>query len=592
MTFFRLVAATASLLSAAPQSYASDISPSDTIIVTATRTEIPLEQATVPVRVITRDDIELSLATDLAELLRFEAGIDIGRNGGPGQATSFFMRGTESNHTLVLIDGVRMNPGTIGGAAIQHISPEVIERVEIVKGARSALFGTDAIGGVINIITRRADETHVEGGVGAGSFDSRSAFVSGGLRDDKNQLGITLDWQDTAGYPPRVGSDVDRGYDNFSLNVHAARDIGHGEISLRHWRAEGTVEYLDFFLTPIDQDFRNSVTALQFDKQFAGRGTSKLIVSHMLDRIAQNQSDDFVESDRLSLDWQHTLAFSEHTVTAGVFAMQETAKSLSFGSGFDEDTDVKAVFLQDQWIRDKHRAFVAARLTDHESFGNQATYNVEHGYELTSSWSVRGGLGRAFRAPDATDRYGFGGNPDLEPEISDEYQLGLRYAPDDRHSVDIEFYANDIEDLIEFDFATFTLVNIDSAEIRGVQLGYEYLGDSFSLRTDLVRQQADNTSNDSRLLRRAEESITVSYTQDVGRHRLGLSVLASGDREDFGGVALPGYVVASLTGQLQLSRNLQLNTRVENLLDADYQTAADFRMQGRSAFIELKYARP
>jgi vitamin B12 transporter len=544
------------------------------------------------VRVITRDDIELSLATDLAELLRFEAGIDIGRNGGPGQATSFFMRGTESNHTLVLIDGVRMNPGTIGGAAIQHISPEVIERVEIVKGARSALFGTDAIGGVINIITRRADETHVEGGVGAGSFDSRSAFVSGGLRDDKNQLGITLDWQDTAGYPPRVGSDVDRGYDNFSLNVHAARDIGHGEISLRHWRAEGTVEYLDFFLTPIDQDFRNSVTALQFDKQFAGRGTSKLIVSHMLDRIAQNQSDDFVESDRLSLDWQHTLAFSEHTVTAGVFAMQETAKSLSFGSGFDEDTDVKAVFLQDQWIRDKHRAFVAARLTDHESFGNQATYNVEYGYELTSSWSVRGGLGRAFRAPDATDRYGFGGNPDLEPEISDEYQLGLRYAPDDRHSVDIEFYANDIEDLIEFDFATFTLVNIDSAEIRGVQLGYEYLGDSFSLRTDLVRQQADNTSNDSRLLRRAEESITVSYTQDVGRHRLGLSVLASGDREDFGGVALPGYVVASLTGQLQLSRNLQLNTRVENLLDADYQTAADFRMQGRSAFIELKYARP
>ncbi|MDH3908956.1 MAG: TonB-dependent receptor plug domain-containing protein, partial [Gammaproteobacteria bacterium] len=153
MRLFRFVAATALLLFVAPHVHASDISPSDTIIVTATRTEIPLEQATVPVRVITRDDIELSLATDLAELLRFEAGIDIGRNGGPGQATSFFMRGTESNHTLVLIDGVRMNPGTIGGAAIQHISPEVIERVEIVKGARSALFGTDAIGGVINIIT-------------------------------------------------------------------------------------------------------------------------------------------------------------------------------------------------------------------------------------------------------------------------------------------------------------------------------------------------------------------------------------------------------------------------------------------------------
>ncbi|HSM31287.1 MAG TPA: TonB-dependent receptor, partial [Woeseiaceae bacterium] len=381
-------------------------------------------------------------------------------------------------------------------------------------------------------------------------------------------------------------------YDNFSLNIHAARDIGHGEISLRHWHAEGTVEYLDFFLAPVDQDFRNSVTAFQFDKQLSGRGTNKLIVSHMQDRIAQNQSDDFVESDRISLDWQHTLAFSEHTLTAGVFAMHETAKTLSFGSGFDEDTDVQAVFVQDQWIRSRHRAFVAGRLTDHETFGNRATYNVEYGFELTPSWTVRGGVGRAFRAPDATDRYGFGGNPDLEPEIADEIQLGLRYAPGGRHSVDIEFYANDIEDLIEFDFATFTLVNIDTAEIRGAQLGYEYLGDTFSLRTDLVRQRADDTTTGARLLRRAEESITVSYTQDVGEHRLGLSVLASGDREGFGGINLPGYVVASLTGQFQLSSNLQLNARVENLLDADYQTAADFRMQGRSAFIELKYARP
>ena len=159
MTFLRFTATIACMLIVVLDARASDISPADTIIVTATRTEIPLDQATVPVSVITREDIELSMATDLAELLRFEAGIDIGRNGGPGQATSIFLRGTESNHTLLLIDGVRMNPGTIGGAAIQHISPEVIERVEIVKGARSALFGTDAIGGVINIITRRAGET-------------------------------------------------------------------------------------------------------------------------------------------------------------------------------------------------------------------------------------------------------------------------------------------------------------------------------------------------------------------------------------------------------------------------------------------------
>ena len=184
-------------LLAATASLAADLPPRDIINVTATRTAIPLDDAIVPVTVISREDIELSLASDLAELLRFEAGVDIGRNGGPGQATSVFLRGTESNHTLVLIDGVRINPGTIGGAAIQHISPEVIERIEIVKGARSALFGTDAIGGVINIITRRATDAHFESGAGVGSFDSPSASVSACYRGTHNDYGTTFDRQST-----------------------------------------------------------------------------------------------------------------------------------------------------------------------------------------------------------------------------------------------------------------------------------------------------------------------------------------------------------------------------------------------------------
>src|SRR5690606_14601281 len=196
------------------------------IVVTATRAPIPIEEAIVPVVVITRQDIEQSLATDLAELLRFEAGLDIGRQGGPGQATSVFMRGTESNHTLVLIDGVRINPGTVGGAAIQNIAPEVIERVEIVKGARSALFGTDAIGGVINIITRRNDRLFVEGGVGGGSFNTRSGSVAAGRRSEDADAGIALNWQDTAGFPSSTGSDIDRGFENLSANVYAGKRLG------------------------------------------------------------------------------------------------------------------------------------------------------------------------------------------------------------------------------------------------------------------------------------------------------------------------------------------------------------------------------
>ena len=156
----------------------------DSIVVTATRSEIPLGDTIVPVIVINRDQIKQSQAKDLSELLRFESGLDIGRNGGPGQATSLFFRGTESNHILVLLDGVRINPGTIGGAALQHISPEIIQRVEIVKGARSALYGTDAIGCVINIITRKLSSNYIESTFGTGSNNYKKMSVNGGIKFD------------------------------------------------------------------------------------------------------------------------------------------------------------------------------------------------------------------------------------------------------------------------------------------------------------------------------------------------------------------------------------------------------------------------
>jgi vitamin B12 transporter len=577
------------MVTVVPVSSLADSAPGETIIVTATRTEIPLSDAIVPVTVITREDIEMSLANDLAELLRFQAGIDIGRNGGPGQATSVFMRGTESNHTLVLIDGVRMNPGTLGGAAVQHIAPETIERVEIVKGARSALFGTDAIGGVINIITRRTEQAYIETGLGAGSFDSRSGFLSGGNQDENGQFNLTLNWQDTDGYAPRTDSDVVRGYDNLSANLYGARRLGNSEISLRHWQSQGTVEYLDFFLTPVDQDFTNATTALQLDTAVGARGTSKLIASFMQDDIAQNQGDDFVKSDRVSLDWQYSHAFDAHTVTGGVFVVDETASSLSFGSGFDEDTEVRAVFVQDQWMRERHKAFVALRLTDHETFGNHVTWNAEYAFELSDTWTLNAGLGHAFRAPDATDRFGFGGNPDLDPEQADEAQIGFRYEPGNGHRVDIEFYANDIDDLIEFDLSTFTLRNVARAEIRGTQLAYEYRGAGFAVHAEITRQTAEDGDTGARLLRRAEESASMTYTQELGAHRVGLSLFASGDREDFGGVRLDGYVLANLTAQFTLGASWALHARIENLLDAEYETAANFRMQQRSGFVELKY---
>ena len=567
---------------------ADDIAPKDTIIVTATRNELSIDDATIPVTVIDREQIEQSLATDLSEILRFEAGMDIGRNGGPGQATSVFLRGTESNHTLLLIDGVRVNPGTIGGAAFQHIAPEIIERVEIVKGARSSLYGTEAIGGVINVITRQADKATIDVSLGYGSFDTTSGNVIGGVASERGSMGASINWQDTDGYAIRTDSDITRGYDNLTANLYGTRQFRFGEASIRHWQTGGTVEYLDFFLTPVDQDFNNQSTAVEMVNNVGDRSQSKLIFSYMIDDIQQNQSDDFVKSKRLALDWQYTINLEQHGLTGGIYLSDENASALSFGSGFDEDTATKAVFVQDSMEFGRHRAFLAARFSDHETFGNNTTWNVEYGFDLNERWTLNAGIGTAFRAPDASDRYGFGGTVDLDAESAKELQLGAKYQLADRHTLRLEMYANDIEDLIDFDFTDFTLQNIGKAEIRGAELGYDYRGENFTLRASLLRQSAQNAETGERLLRRADESLTLNYTQNIGRHRVGIAVLASGDRKDFA-ATLPGYVLANLTGQVRIGESLQLNARIENILDTEYETASQFRMQERSGFIELKY---
>lgn len=561
----------------------------ESIIVTATRTEMVVGDAIVPVTVITRQQIEQSLAADLAEILRFEAGLDLGRNGGPGQSTSIFMRGTESNHTLVMVDGVRINPGTIGGAAIQNIAPEVIERIEIVKGPRSALFGSDAIGGVINIITRRPQGNSTDARLGVGSFGTRSGFLSSGQQFQNGELSASVNWQQTDGFSPLVASDIDRGYENLSINLSGARNVGAATVTLRHWQAAGTMEYLDFFQAPVDQDYRNASTALEISTPIGERSYNKLITSYVVDDIRQNQAEDFVESERLSLDWQHSLEVGKHTLVGGLYVMNEKAATLSFGSGFAESTNVNALFLEDQWVLDKNRLLLAARLTDHESFGNEVTWNAEFAHRFNDVWKITSGIGHAFRAPDATDRFGFGGNPDLLPEIADEQQLGLHFQPTDKHSFELAWYRNNIHDLIDFDWAIFELRNINEAKIRGAQLTYEFSGQGFSLRADAVKQSAENAADGSRLLRRAENSVSLKLIKNIGQHRIGLSILANGDREDFGGVRMPGYALTNLTARFQIAARWTLNTRIQNVLNVDYETAAGFNMEKRSMYVDIGY---
>jgi vitamin B12 transporter len=596
---FSIAVAAFASVSSPPIARADGSLPDEQIFVTATRTPTPLQEVLAPVLVIDRDAIERSGAGDPGDILRFHAGLDLARNGGPGQTTAVFIRGADSNHTLVLVDGVRINPGTIGLAALQSIDPATIERIEVVKGPRSALYGTDAIGGVINVITRRGSDDGWSTEVGYGDYDTQQASLNGGVTLGRTELDFGVAWMDSAGFPTRTTDDTDRGFDNLSTTAQLRSSIGTADVSLWYWRSGGTTEYSDFFLTPVDQGFESSTAAAQVAFPLRDSARLSMTASHFDDSIDQNQSDDYLRTRRNSvdaqLDWQ---AAPAHALGAGAMLTREDASSLSYGEAMQSNTDTVNLYVQDRMDLGAHRALVAVGYTDHETAGNAFTWNAEYGYTWRGATLLYGLAGTGFRAPDATDRYGFGGNPDLDPEHSLNFEAGVRHRMAAGHTFSLSAFHNEIDDLIEFVTLSYDPFigenqNVDRARIEGIEASYEYASGPWSARVEAIYQDPENLTTGEQLYRRAKQSLTVAVARTVGRFDLGIDVLATGERLDFGfpdPVTLDSYVLANLTARWRATDSLAVVARVENVLNEQYELANTFNTPDRGLYVSLRYA--
>jgi vitamin B12 transporter len=580
----------------------------DDVLVTATRRAISAETALQPVTIIDRAAIERSQALDVADLLRYYAGIEIARNGGPGQLTSAFIRGANSNHTLVLIDGVKANPGTAGGAALQNITPELVERIEIVKGPRSSLYGSEAIGGVINIITRRgAPGSELGASIRGGHYGTRGASANASWQDERFGAGISATTLRVDGFPTFRDSEVDRGFDNDAVNAWVRGRSGAYDFEASHWQATGNVEYSDFFRAPQDQDFTNRLSRLLLG--WSGQAwRSTVTLSRFVDRIVQGElafvPGDFVETERDALDWQNDIdLLAGLELTAGVSLSRERTSGQSFGTPLesapgsgDADRDEDAVYLQAATAFGTHRFVAAARRTDHEVFGDVNTWNVEWGTPLGNHWSIAAGAGRGFRAPSATDLYAFGGNPELEPEVSRSIDAAIRYRPVPHYEVSLELFRTKITDLIQyFDPDGFMgplpgrNENLGEARIKGAELAWHARCGDWGVTTTMLTQRPEDAETGARLLRRAERSATALITRQVGNHEFGLQMLATGERRDFGGTRLASYVLAGLNAQFNLAEHWTLRARIDNLLDEDYELVEGYNTPGRGFYASLAY---
>ncbi|MGH8474469.1 MAG: TonB-dependent vitamin B12 receptor [Methylococcales bacterium] len=581
----------------------------DPVIVTATRTPRTADDTLASVSVIDREDIERQQAQSVQDLLRGLPGVGIANNGGLGKATSVFLRGTESDHVLVLIDGVKAGSASLGTTQFQNIPVEQIERIEVVRGPRSSLYGSEAIGGVIQIFTRKGG-----GGlkpffsIGGGSFRTfnASAGISGG--GEQGWFNLSGSGLDTAGFnacngKPSPGGagcftlepDKD-GFRNLSGSLRAGYHFENGlDVDAHALVASGKTKFDGTFVNESESlqgvfggTLRYSPFEIWDITLTAGRSLDES--DNFLNRTFQTRFD----TARDSLFFQNDVSIAEdHLLTLGFDYQADRVDSTTAFTVRSRDN--KGLFAQYQGSYASHDLQLSIRRDDNEQFGVRTTGGAAWAYELSEGLRFSASFGTAFKAPTFNELYfpGFG-NPGLGPETSRSLEFGL-IGKDSWGNWSLNVYETHVDDLIAFDSSRFAPANIDQALIRGLEATLNLRIVGWNLNTNLTLLDPENRSGGSNhgnvLPRRAEQSFRVDADRRFGDFQVGATIQGEGRRfDDLGNTRrLGGYSVVDLRGEYIFSKEWRLQARIVNLLDKNYETAAFFNQQRRSWFLTLRY---
>lgn len=621
------VAAIAVLCGISSLASASANNKSDELVVSANRFEQPISSILAPVTVVTREEIDRWQSNTVIDVLRRLPGVDVAQNGGMGQQSSLFIRGTESRHVLVLIDGIRLNQAGISGSSdMSQIPISLVQKIEYIRGARSAVYGSDAVGGVVNIITRRDnDGTTLNAGIGSHGYQNYNGST-------QQKIGENTTVTAAAAYTHTTGFDVEArgstgGYpqpdkDGF-LNKTLWLGVEHqlsSEVSA-YARAYGydnrtsydTSEFLGVRVDTRKFYSRTYETGVKYHKDKYSTsllGSYSYVKDYNFDpRQGQyGESSNLDESKQYNIQWGNNYQLDKGNISAGIDYQRQSIEPNGYAMISKKETmNNTGLYLTGQHaLIDSVIAEASVRADHHSEFNWHSSWQSGLSWEFYEGYKLIGSYATAYKAPNLSQLYAYSssswgttkGNPDLKPEESKQWEIGLEGTTGPLFW-QINAYRNDIDNLIAYKSGALfdTYENIGKAEIKGIEWNGEIETGIF--KHQLTYQYIDPRNKDTNevLARRAKQQVKYQLDWPIYMIDMGLTYQYIGSRYDTAyydngtsqRLKLGGVSLWDITAAYPITSHLTIRGKIANMFDKDYETAYGYRTAGREYFLTGSY---
>ncbi|AUM12624.1 TonB-dependent receptor domain-containing protein [Ketobacter alkanivorans] len=578
----------------------------DEVVVTASRAPVALKDTLASTTVITEEDIQRTQARNLYQVLKTVPGVNVRRRGGRGANSSVSLRGMGASGTLVLVDGVRIESGTSGDVDIQQIPVDQIERIEIVRGPKSSLYGSAALGGVIQIFTRSGKKDGVRYSAGYGSDNTREGSVTATGSTDSSTYSLSLSHVESDGFDNQYSDDHYMGLDWIDYD-----DDGYRKSNLSYKGVASFSDQIDGFVSlvrnesALDWDGYYGYPSTESDSLLATVG-AELNLDHLISKLQYGRfNEEYISDDPFNVyNYGHGKVIRDQASWENTYQVDDSNR-VSFGVDYDvEDASYDLGYADyDRTDRDRFSGYLNASSTlgvftleggvrhdDDEVFGSELTGDGGVAFRFSEDTKMSLTYGEAFKAPSNNDLYYPGyGNPNLKPENSRTVELGVDTFFDSAMA-SFHVYHTKADDLIAYNPAIYGPENINQVSIKGAEFQYGTRLLDLDIGVALTYQRPINelTNNDLQLTPRQVGSLEVDKSTD--KWSLGFSWYVQGKQYDNAGERLPGYGLLALRGSFDVTDEWTIRTRIDNLLDKDYIEITNYNSEGLFAMFYVDYS--